>query len=112
MSRLSAGSQAQLFLTKTTGKTSEVISVTLGTAPETMANADGAAVGGSSLSATPGPSSAAPEPALPWPDARLESRQNDKVVSAVPVKTSGGTMPGGWSGQLVRPTSETLDAKP
>ena len=39
MARSSAGAQVQLFLTNTTGKTSEVISVTLGTAPETAANA-------------------------------------------------------------------------
>ena len=51
MARLSAGTQVQLFLTNATGKTSEVISVTLGTAPETAANANGAAVPDSSLSA-------------------------------------------------------------
>jgi hypothetical protein len=34
MARLSAGSQAQLFLTNAMGTTSEVISVTLGTASE------------------------------------------------------------------------------
>src|SRR4029453_3692618 len=40
MTRLSAGAQVQLFLTNATGKTSAVISVTLGTAPETAANAN------------------------------------------------------------------------
>jgi succinoglycan biosynthesis transport protein ExoP len=112
LARLSAGAQAQLFLTNTTGKTSEVISVTLGTAPETAANADDAAVGSASLSATPGHSSTAPAPVLPSPSVRPESRQSDKVVSAVPVKTSGGTIPVGWSGQLVSPPLKTVGPKP
>ena len=36
MARLSAGAQVQLFLTNAMGKTSEVISVVLGTAPEAL----------------------------------------------------------------------------
>src|SRR5262245_56370002 len=112
MARLSAAAQPQFFLTNTTAKTSEVISVTLGTAPETAANADGAAVGGPSLSATPGHSSTAPAPILPWPSARPESRQSDKLVGAVPVKTSGGTIPVGWNGQLVSPPMKTVGPTP
>jgi succinoglycan biosynthesis transport protein ExoP len=112
MARLSAGAQAQLFLTNTTGKTSEVISVTLGTAPETPANADGAAMSGSSLSAALGYSSATSAPILPWPGARPESRQSDKRVSEVPVKTPGGTIPVGWGGQLMSPPLKTVGSKP
>jgi polysaccharide biosynthesis transport protein len=104
MARLSAGAQAQLFLTNTTGKTSEVISVVLGTAPEAAANAKGAAVDGSSLSA-------APAPVLPWPATGPESSQSNKRVSEVPMKTPGGTMPVGWSGQLVSPPLKTVGGK-
>jgi len=112
MARISAGTQVQLFLTNATGKISEVISVTVGTAPETAANANGAAVGGSSLSAAPGHSRAAPAPILPWPGTRPESSQSEKRVSEVPVKTSGGTTPVGWSGQLVRPPLKTAGSNP
>ena len=80
MARNSAGAQVQLFLTNTTGKTSEVISVTLGTAPESATNAHGATVGGASLSGAPGHSSA-------------------------------GTIPVGWSGQLVSPSRKTVGDK-
>jgi len=102
----------QLFLTNATGKTSAVISVTLGAAPETAANADGAAVGGTSISAAPDHSSTAPAPVLPWPGARPESRQSDKRGSEVPVKTSGETIPVGWSGPLVSPPLQTGGGKP
>ena len=112
MARSSAGAQVQLFLTNATGKTSAVISVTLGTAPETAANANDAAVGGSSLSAAPGHSSAAPALMLPWPGAHPESRQSDKRVSEVTVKTPGGTIPVGWSGPLVSPPLKTVGGKP
>jgi polysaccharide biosynthesis transport protein len=112
MTRLSAGAQVQLFLTNATGKTSAVISVTLGTAPETAANANGAAVGSSSVSVAPGHSSAAPAPVLPWPGARPESRQSDRRVSEVPVKKPGETIPVGWSGQLVSPPLKTVGGKP
>src|SRR5215813_10800742 len=67
MARSSAGAQVRLFLTNALGKTSEVISVTLGTAPESTANANGATVADSSLSTAPGHSRAAPAPLLPWP---------------------------------------------
>src|SRR5499427_7113738 len=70
MARSSAGAQVQLFLTNALGKTSEVISVTLGTAPESTANANSATVVDYSR--------AAPAPLLPWPGARPESRQSDK----------------------------------
>jgi capsular exopolysaccharide synthesis family protein len=112
MARLSAGTQVQLFLTNAMGTTSEVISVTLGTAPESAANADGATIGGSSLSAAPGHRSAAPGPVLPWPGARPESGQSDKRLSEVPVKTPGGTIPVGWSGQLVSPPLQRVGSKP
>ena len=105
MARLSAGAQVQLFLTNAMGKTSEVISVVLGTAPEAAANAKGAAVDGSSLSA-------APAPVLPWPGTGPESSPSDKRVSEVPMKTPGGTIPVGWSGQLVSPPLKTVGGKP
>jgi len=104
MARISAGAQVQLFLTNATGKTSEAISVTLGTAPETAANANGAAVGGASLSA-------APVPILPWPGTRPESSQSAKRVYEVPVQTPGGAIPVGWNGQLVRPPLQTVGGK-
>jgi polysaccharide biosynthesis transport protein len=112
MARLSAGTQVQLFLTNAMGTTSEVISATLGTAPESGANADGATVGGADLSAAPGHRRAAPVPALPWPGAPPESRQSDKRLSEVPVQTPGGTIPVGWSGQLVSPPLKTVGSKP
>ena len=105
MARLSAGAQVQLFLTNAAGKTSAVISVTLGTAPESAANANGAAAGNSSVSA-------APAPVLPWPGARPESRQSDKRVSQIPVQKPGETIPVGWSGQLVSPPLKTVGGKP
>jgi hypothetical protein len=104
MARLSASAQAQLFLTNAMGKTPEVLPVTLGTAPETAANAGGVAA--------PGPSSAALAPALPWPGARPESRQRDKRLGEVPEKTPGGTTPGGWGGQLLGPPLNTVGSKP
>jgi capsular exopolysaccharide synthesis family protein len=112
MARLSAGTQVQLFLTSAMGKTSEVISVTLGTASESAANADSAIVGGSGLSAAPGHRSAAPTPVLPWPGVRPESHQSDKRLSEVPVKTPGRTIPIRWSGQLVSPPLKTVGGKP
>src|SRR5215831_838108 len=111
MARSSAGAQVQLFLTNALGKTSEVISVTLGTAPESTANANGTTVVDSSLSTAPGHSRAAPAPLLPWPGARPESRQSDKQVSEMPVQRPGGTIPVGWSGQLVSPPLKTVGGK-
>jgi polysaccharide biosynthesis transport protein len=105
MARLSAGAQVQLFLTNATGKSSEVLSVVLGTAPEAAANAKGAAVDGSSLSA-------APASVLPWSGARPESRQSDRWVSEIPIKTPSETIPVGWSGQLVGPPLKTVGGKP
>src|SRR6266567_1927593 len=112
MARSSAGAQVQLFLANATGKTSAVISVTLGAAPETAANAAGAAVGGTSIAAAPDHSSTAPAPVLPWPGARPESRQSDKRGSEVPVQTSGETIPVGWSGPWVSPPLQTGGGKP
>ena len=112
MARSSAGAQVQLFLTNTIGKTSEVISVTLGTAPESTANANGATVGDASLATAPGHSRAAPAPLLPWPGARPESRQSDQRVGEVSVQRPGETIPVGWSGQLVSPPLKTVGDKP
>jgi capsular exopolysaccharide synthesis family protein len=112
LARLSAGSQAQLFLTNAMGTTSEVISVTLGTAPESGANADGVTVGGSDLSAASSNRRTALVPALPWPGARPENRQSDKRLREVPVQTPSETIPVGWSGQLVSPPLKTVGSKP
>ena len=74
MARSSAGAQVQLFLTNATGKISEVISVTLGTAPETPVNAN---------------SAAAPAPVPPWPGTRPDSGQSAKRVSEVAGANAG-----------------------
>ena len=112
MARNSAGAQVQLFLTNATGKTSEVISVILGTVPETAVNPNGAAAGGANLSAAPGHSSVAPASVLPWPGIRPESLQSHKRVHEAPVKMPGGTIPVGWGGQLLSPPLKTVGGHP
>jgi capsular exopolysaccharide synthesis family protein len=111
MARLSAGTQVQLFLTNVMGKTPEVISVTLGTAPESAADANSATGGGTGLSATPGHRSAAPAPIPPWSGARPESRQSDTRLSEVPVKMPDKTIPIRWSAPLVSPPLKTVGGK-
>src|SRR5262249_55132923 len=112
--RSSSGAQVQLFLTSPTGKTSEVISVTLGTAPEAAANANSAATGDPGLSAVPGMpgsySNSEPTPTLPWPAARPESLQSNKWMNEAPVKTPGVTIPVGWGGPLVSPSLKMADS--
>ena len=103
MARNPAGARVQLFVTNATGKASEVISVTLGTAPVTPVNANGTVSGSASPSSAPGlpgiNSNAELVPVVPWPEARPESLQNGKRVSEALAKTSGKILPVGWGGR-------------
>ena len=116
MARSSAGARMQLFVTNITGKTSEVISVTLGTAPVTPAHSNGTVAGSASLSAAPalpGSNSRAElGPVVPWPEARPESLQNRKRVSEAPAQTSGKMLPVGWGGPLLSPPLQTAGSDP
>ena len=116
MARSSAGARVQLFVTNATGKTSEVISVTLGTAPETPANSNGTVAGSASLSAAPalpGSNSRAElVPVVPWPEARPESLQNRKRVSEALAQTPGKMLPVGWGGPLLSPPLQTAGSDP
>jgi capsular exopolysaccharide synthesis family protein len=111
-----AGDRVQLLVTNTTGKPSEVISVTLGTAPATPANSHGTVAGGPSLSSAPDlpvPNSRAElVPVVPWPEARLDSLQNGKRMSDALAKTLGRMTPVGWGGPLLSPPLQTVGSDP
>jgi capsular exopolysaccharide synthesis family protein len=116
MARSSAGARAQLFVTNATGKTSEAISVTLGTTPVTPVRSNGTVAGGPSLSAAPVlpvlNSSAEPLPAVPWPEARPDSLQTGKRRSEALAQTSGRLMPVGLGGPLLSPSLPAVSSEP
>ena len=108
------GAQMQLRLTDSAGKTSKVLSVTLGTAPETFPDASHAtAVTALRLSASSQPPDTLPtpaEPALPAPDGAGSAQalpwpgKDTERVESMPQPEDGvwrGATPVGWSERLL-----------